>query len=302
LVSPSDVRADLDGVERAVFDWNRLYGRNANIQFVPTRWEYDVVPALSGPPQEAINKELVDTADAMIALFWTRLGSRTETHESGTAEEIDRFVARQKRPAVYRCTRAMPSNTDATQLQALNDYESRLRPRGLVFSYDAEGQLARLTQQYLMAAAIELRASAESQATSTAARDAARIANLNHLEHCWADIVYARRQFELAERRKSLTGSIEGDAITPFVNSAFDRMLQSIEETILRLPEYTYQGCEDALTNLRDLRADVSQQHGSASVSLNEAVLQVFGDVTANLRLIESIVLADWRTASAQAA
>lgn len=298
LVSSSDIRGDIDALERTVFDWNRLHGRNANIQFVPTRWENDVVPALSGPPQAVINGEIVDTADAMIALFWTRLGSPTEAAESGTAEEIDRFVARQKRPAVYRCKRALPPETCTEQLRALNEYELRMRPRGLIFSYETEPQLARLVHKYLQNIAVELRGAAESQNQSRSAQDANRLAHINQIQHSWEDIVYVRRQFELSDFRRSLTGSIEGDALTPFVGSGFDRMLQGLEETILRLPEDVYRLCEGDLAALRDLRAGMSQQ-GGASMSLNEAVLYMFGPVIDGLLALEQKVLTELRTASA---
>jgi hypothetical protein len=52
-------------------------------------------------PQAIINRQLVDDADLLFAVFSTRLGSPTGVAESGTAEEIERLRGMQKPVLVY---------------------------------------------------------------------------------------------------------------------------------------------------------------------------------------------------------
>ena len=87
---PSDVEGERDIFLSAVSSCNRLFrSAAANVQIAPLHWSSDVVPGSSGSPQAVINKQLLADADALVAVFHTRLGTPTEKHVSGSAEEID---------------------------------------------------------------------------------------------------------------------------------------------------------------------------------------------------------------------
>jgi hypothetical protein len=66
----------------------------------PLMWERDATPE-AGAPQAVINRQLVDKADILIGLFWTRLGTPTTEAESGTVEEIERMIAADKPVLLY---------------------------------------------------------------------------------------------------------------------------------------------------------------------------------------------------------
>src|SRR5437773_1105640 len=68
--------------------WNEMYSADLNIMLLPVSWETHMAPQLGGRPQEMINKELVDNCDALVGMFWARLGSPTGAEDSGTVEEI----------------------------------------------------------------------------------------------------------------------------------------------------------------------------------------------------------------------
>jgi hypothetical protein len=59
---------------------------------LPVMWERDATPDLGDRPQGIINRQLVDVCDVLIGTFWAKLGTPTSEAESGTAEEIERFI------------------------------------------------------------------------------------------------------------------------------------------------------------------------------------------------------------------
>jgi hypothetical protein len=43
---------------------------------------------MGAPPQTIINQQVLDKFDLLVGVFWTRVGTSTENHLSGTIEEI----------------------------------------------------------------------------------------------------------------------------------------------------------------------------------------------------------------------
>ncbi len=85
------------------------------VVLLPRRWETDAVPVLSGSGQGAINKQLLDSADIVVALFDSRLGRATEDAVSGTAEEIQRAdVAGKQVPSTFRRSPSQGTSTRAS--------------------------------------------------------------------------------------------------------------------------------------------------------------------------------------------
>ena len=96
IASPSDVEDARDVVEREIEEWNRANSRARRLTLVPIRWERDAVPQLGSPPQQLLNSQIVQDADIGIGLFRGRLGTPTEHAASGTVEELDLLVAKER--------------------------------------------------------------------------------------------------------------------------------------------------------------------------------------------------------------
>jgi hypothetical protein len=97
---------------------------------------------MGASPQDIINKQIVDDCDFGVAVFWSRLGSPTQNHESGSVEEIERLLAKGANVMVYFCD--APIAEDALQdeqygrLQAL---KRSFRERGLLAKYSTVDEL-----------------------------------------------------------------------------------------------------------------------------------------------------------------
>jgi hypothetical protein len=85
--SPSDVLPERQAVFDAIEQLNAAYSAKG-IFVRGLGWE-QLSPGIDDSAQKLINKHVVTGHDILIALFWRRLGSPTQSHRSGTIEEIE---------------------------------------------------------------------------------------------------------------------------------------------------------------------------------------------------------------------
>lgn len=113
-------------VREAILEYNNEIGYDKNIMFKPLDWKHNSIPAYGKPAQDIINEQLVDSADAVIALFGTKFGSPTENFDSGTLEEIERSYNQGHEVMTYFYTGKGFSITviDPKQLSKVNNFKS----------------------------------------------------------------------------------------------------------------------------------------------------------------------------------
>lgn len=136
IASPSDVTEEREIAVRAIQEWNDLNSSGKQIVLLPIRWETHTTPEYGNRPQEIINKQIVDQADLLIGIFWTRLGSPTGIKDSGTLEEIDRVAASNKPVLLYFSKKNKdPDDIDTDQLLKLREFKKRTYPNALVETF-----------------------------------------------------------------------------------------------------------------------------------------------------------------------
>lgn len=131
IASPSDTTAERDAVEGVLYEWNHANAVHKRTILQPWRWETSSVPLVGGPAQSLINAQGVDEADAVIALFGSRLGSPTAAAVSGTVEEIERAVSQGKPVHLYFSTASLPHDVDVEQLEGLRAFKKEIGERSL---------------------------------------------------------------------------------------------------------------------------------------------------------------------------
>ena len=128
LAAPSDLSKEVQVMADVVQAWNDGNSRVRHVVLLPQSHDRQAVPAVGLHPQSVVNNQLLDKCDILIAAFWTRLGTPTDSHGSGTAEEIDRHT-RSGKPAMLYFSNAphQPNGIDVRQLDAVRDYKARMQ-------------------------------------------------------------------------------------------------------------------------------------------------------------------------------
>ena len=133
LISPSDVEEERDALTKIVESWNAQIGNSLGARVDLVRWETHSTPDMGGEPQTVLNEQIVDDCDLGIALFWSRLGTATAEHESGSLEEIHRLLEHGAKVMVYLKTAPIPQERiDLAQFEKLQTAKSDLMKRGIL--------------------------------------------------------------------------------------------------------------------------------------------------------------------------
>ena len=138
IASPSDVAEEREIATRLIQNWNDLNSFAKKIVLLPIRWEFHSTPTYDVRPQEAINKQIVDSVDLVIGLFWSKIGTHTGLEPSGTIEEIKRAASNGKDVMIYFSKRGIdPSEIDLEQLKSLKEFKEDVYQNALVESFNS---------------------------------------------------------------------------------------------------------------------------------------------------------------------
>jgi hypothetical protein len=143
IASPSDTAVFRHALRESLWELNSV-AVDDGIIFLPLMWESDAVPEVGEAPQAIINRQLVAEADVLLGIFWTRLGTPTAEAESGTAEEINRFVESGRPALLYRSNAlAGPEDLDLAELKRLETFLEDMKRRALIQQFKSAEELQR---------------------------------------------------------------------------------------------------------------------------------------------------------------
>jgi hypothetical protein len=143
IASPGDTVNERQVLRGALEDWNGL-NADQGVMVLPLMWERDATPEMGDRPQGVINRQLVDLADMLIGVFWTRLGTATSEAESGTVEEIERCIEAGKPVLLYFSSKPVVlDSVDQDEYARLKSVQEDLEKRGLVDRFESEEELYR---------------------------------------------------------------------------------------------------------------------------------------------------------------
>src|SRR5262245_48233765 len=127
IASPGDVQPERDIVREVMHEWNAVHGVRRRVMLLPVGWETDVAPEMGDEPQAIINKRILEDADFLIGIFWTRLGTPTASYASGAVEEIEEHLAAGKPAMLYFSSApAALDAVDPEQYRALKTFKGRV--------------------------------------------------------------------------------------------------------------------------------------------------------------------------------
>lgn len=150
VASPSDVIDERKAIIEVVQAWNAANSYYQGIYLEPVLWETHATPEMGDRPQAIISRQLVNTCDFLIGVFWTRLGTPTGKAESGTVEEIEEFRKAGKPVLLYfSSVPVVPGSVNVRQYKRLLKFRERCEKEGLVFSYKSINNLWEQLQRHI---------------------------------------------------------------------------------------------------------------------------------------------------------
>ena len=102
IASPGDLGGFRETACETLAKWNQLHSSQTQVTLTAVMWESQSSAEMGARAQAIINDQLVDDADIVIGMFWTRLGTPTGEAESGTVEEIERLIKLGRRASLRR--------------------------------------------------------------------------------------------------------------------------------------------------------------------------------------------------------
>lgn len=159
IASPGDVKAERDCAERVISRLEIYDERQRLLRLIPKRWEFDAASEMGESPQEIINRQLVHECDCAVCMFWTRIGTPTDSAPGGAVEELELMVKAGKLVMLYFSDASLPppSAFDHDQYNCLYAWKKTLHDgkRGLIKTYqnvlEFEIMLERELRQQLQA-------------------------------------------------------------------------------------------------------------------------------------------------------
>lgn len=154
---PGDVAKELDIAAKVVDEWNRNHFDSLNCGLKLLNWKTDAAPSMAERGQAVINRELIDSAELIVAVFWRRFGTPTGMHDSGTAEEVIRSMSRDKPVMLYFSDIEAPMVAeDPEQAAKLWDFRQKAMATGLPWNFKSRRQFGELFKQHLNTRVTEL--------------------------------------------------------------------------------------------------------------------------------------------------
>lgn len=141
IASPGDVASERAIVRDVVYEWNAVNSGTRKIVLLPVGWETHSSPEMGAPAQQIINRQVLNKCDLLVGVFWTRIGTPTEKHLSGTVEEIEEHIASGKPAMLYFSSQPVAMDTvDLAQVQRLKEFKQSCQNRGLYEGYDSHAE------------------------------------------------------------------------------------------------------------------------------------------------------------------
>ena len=125
IVSPSDVpKKQREIVKNALYHWNEI-NFSSKIVFSVLGYDINAHADSDSNPQESLNHQLLEQADLIIAIFWTKLGTPTKEYSSGSVEEISKHIEKGKHASIFFSNKSI-------EPKLLNDSERKEQYKKLI--------------------------------------------------------------------------------------------------------------------------------------------------------------------------
>ena len=147
IVSPSDISEEREIAKDVLYRWNELNSGFHKIVFSVLGYDINAHADSGAHPQESLNHQLLEQADLIIAIFWTKLGTPTTEYSSGSVEEITKHMQKGKKAHIYFSNKTInPQNVDAEQYKNLQNYKNGIRGKAFYKEFSTEEEFRKILE------------------------------------------------------------------------------------------------------------------------------------------------------------
>lgn len=147
---PSDVKTEVEIIQKVVDNINDSIGMSMDIFVKTMHWSKNVIPKAGDYPQSIINRQLVDKADAVIAIFGNKIGQPTQKYDSGTIEEIEEMIRQRKQVFVYFSDKPVKkSEINLEAEEKIAKFKEAYKNRGIYVVYESDEEFSELLSRNL---------------------------------------------------------------------------------------------------------------------------------------------------------
>lgn len=121
---------------------SNIFGEYKDIVLRTRYWKDDSFAQSGGKAQELLNKQIVETSDLAVAVFWTKFGEPTEHYASGTEEEIETMISNGKQVFVYFLDKPIsPSTLNSKEYKKIINFKKKYCGQGIYVTVKDEIKL-----------------------------------------------------------------------------------------------------------------------------------------------------------------
>lgn len=142
LSRPGDANLYAEIASETIEEINRQHSRSTGIHFHPLDWAKDSYADSGAEPQQLLNRQIVNKADIVLAIFKERMGTPTQRFDSGTEEEI--MLALEAGKPVHAYFWQPPKEfipADSVQYERLESFKSRISVSLIYATFSDEQEL-----------------------------------------------------------------------------------------------------------------------------------------------------------------
>lgn len=146
---PSDVKEEVIIAKEIIRSWSETNADLDKIVLLPLHWSTNSFPEMGKHPQKALDRQLVDRSDLLVCIFASKIGTATDTAESGSIEEIEEHVKHNKPVMLYFRKNIDISTTSPENLSKLMDFKQRMKDKTLWWEYGDEHEFKEVFNHHL---------------------------------------------------------------------------------------------------------------------------------------------------------
>lgn len=123
--APSDIKDEVKIAWNIIHNWSDINSQSTKKILLPLHWSRHTYPTVGKHPQKAINEQIVTKSDLMICIFGSRFGTPTDTHPSGTEEELEEHISSKRNVMVFFRKNINTDDLDIPQYSKLCEFKNR---------------------------------------------------------------------------------------------------------------------------------------------------------------------------------